>query len=464
MQPPGLKYLPGWPCPNCGQEKVLLGRQYLSKAKQKQVCEKICLGCGQRFTAEKKNWDAKTQRLLGKEVPRQTWKFGNDKWDLRMLYPNFDSNKVDQIFLYFSSCGDTWFKDLLKHYVLAFIKQGSASSTLKTNFSHLRNFGCYLQKKGVFQMSDITREFMNMYWGKERSHLSNLSLTTNQTSLRLFLEWGNQANHFSTCSNLISSLFDTPKVFYNEPDPLEDSVLEAIRDNLHNLPEPLQLQFMLGAWLGARPGELCRLKKNCIVQKPDSWWLEFERDKNNDEHQLPLPQDFIRIIMHQQEYITDLFGEDYPYLFCHYQNIGLAGFPHYPRLKPIKRPPMVAARINPMVKAVRHLIKNHDIRDSNNNLAHFTGAILRPTRASELIANGYSLEFVRIWLKHRHQATTRRSYTRYPPGEMLDVATVMANINAKLYPYDTNPEVLRQNLEDLRQYPEMHELDVCNVN
>ena len=76
-----------------------------------------------------------------------------------------------------------------------------------------------------------------------------------------------------------------------------------------------------------------------------------------------------------------------------------------------------------------------------------------------MITNGYSLEFIRIWLKHRRQATTRRSYTRYPPGDMLDVATVMANVDAKLYPYDTNPEVLKQSLEDLRQYPEMHELD-----
>lgn len=120
---------------------------------------------------------------------------------------------------------------------------------------------------------------------------------------------------------------------------------------------------------------------------------------------------------------------------------------------------MAAASINPMVKAIRQLIECCNIKGSNGSLAHFTGAILRPTRASELIADGHSLEFVRIWLKHRHQETTRRSYTRYPPGEMLDVATVMANLDAKLYPYDTNPQVLHQNLEDLRQHPEMHELD-----
>ncbi|WP_261891629.1 tyrosine-type recombinase/integrase [Acaryochloris marina] len=458
-QPPGFKYLQGWPCPNCGQEKVLQGRQYYNKLKQKNITEKVCLGCGQKSTIDKKSWDANTKRLLGKEIPIRSWNFEDDKWDLRELYPNFDIDKTDQIFIYFRSCGDDWFKNLLKHYALDFIKQGASSRTLKTIFSHLCMFGRFLQKIKASQMSDVTREVMNIYWGKERSHLSTLTLTTNQTTLRLFLEWGNSEHYFSTCSNLISALFDSPKVFHNEPDPLEDSVLQAIRDNIHYLPEPLQLQFMLGAWLGARPGELCRLKKNCIVQEPDSWWLEFERDKTNDEHKLPLPQDLIRIIVRQQQYIVELFGDDYPYLFCHYQNIGPTGFPHYPKLKPIKRPPMTAARINPMVKAVRHLIEHYDIRDSNDNLAHFTGAILRPTRASELIANDYSLEFVRIWLKHRHQTTTRRSYTRYPPGEMLDVATVMANIDAKLYPYDTNPEALRRNLEDLRQYPDMHELD-----
>lgn len=78
--------------------------------------------------------------------------------------------------------------------------------------------------------------------------------------------------------------------------------------------------------------------------------------------------------------------------------------------------------------------------------------ILRPSRATDLIQNGYSLEFVRLWLKHRSATTTKRHYARYRPGELLDVACVMANLEGKFLPYDSNPESLRQN-------PGLHELD-----
>lgn len=459
FQPPGLEYLPEYACLNCGQNKVVLKRQHFSESQQKQVSLKICLGCGQQFRRDGTEWDTNIKRLQGIEISQESWKFENDRWDFRELYSNFDIDKGNQIFLHFNNCGDDWFKDLCKHYALDRLRKGIAPASLISMCSYLCLFGRFLQKKKITQMRDINRKFISIYWIQERSHLKKASLRANQSSLKSFLEWGNRENYFSTCSNLSSLLFDSTKIFYSEPDPLEDSVLEAIRDNIHRLPESLQLQFMLGAWLGSRPGELCHLKKNCIIQEPDSWWLEFERDKPKDKHRLPLPNDFVRLIIRQQEYITALFGEGFPYLFCHYQNLGPLDFPDYQKMLPVKRPPMIAGKLNPMVRAVCHLIKYCDIRDSNNELAYFTGAILRSTRASELIANGYSLEFVRVWLKHRHKATTKRSYTRYPPGEMLDVATVMANLDAKLYPYDTNPETLRQNLEDLRQYPEMHSLD-----
>ena len=158
--PPGLQHLPNYACLNCGQEKVVLGRQYFSKQQQKQIYEKVCLSCGTRFSGGKKTWNAQTFRLKGKEVPRQPWNFEHDKWDLRTLYPSFDSNKIEQFFLYFNSCGDDWFKKLLKHYALEFIKQGGAFGTLRGTLNRLRHFGRYLQKKGVAQMNDINREFM----------------------------------------------------------------------------------------------------------------------------------------------------------------------------------------------------------------------------------------------------------------------------------------------------------------
>ena len=182
------------------------------------------------------------------------------------------------------------------------------------------------------------------------------------------------------------------------------------------------------------------------------WWVEFEREKVTDEHRLMVETDLVRLIQQQQSYINELHGEDYPFLFCQYQGICKTGYPQYPKMKAVKRPPLIASNSNPMVNAIWHLIEHYNIKDSNGVLAKFTGAILRPSRATDFIRNGYSLEFVRIWLKHRSASTTKRHYTRYRPGELLDVCSVMANLEGKFYPYDSNPEKLRQN-------PELHELD-----
>ena len=212
--------------------------------------------------------------------------------------------------------------------------------------------------------------------------------------------------------------------------------------------------FMLSFWLGTRPGELCYLQRNCLRLDPNGsiWWIEFERQKTTDEHRLPITTDLVRLIQQQQTYITKLHGEDYSYLFCHYQGFKKTDFPLYPQLKAVKRPPLPSATENPMVKAIRHLIEHCNICDSNGQLAAFVGRILRPSRATQMIRDGYSLEFIRIWLKHRSGKTTKRHYTRYPPGALLDVACVMANMDGRFYPYDSNPESLHQN-------PELHELD-----
>lgn len=302
-------------------------------------------------------------------------------------------------------------------------------------------------------MEEVDRLLLTVYWTEERMHLSKKTLNQQIGIVKAFLDWGNTEKHFTTPQTLITS-FDKQQVFHNEPDPLEDYIMEMIRDNLYTIPEPLQRMFVLGFWLGTRPSELCYLCKDCLKLDPNgiTWWVEFERQKSDDEHKLPVSTDLVRLIQQQQEYIIKIHGEDYPYLFCHYQGFWKADYPAYSRLNAVKRPPIVGSSGNPMVKAIRHLIEQCNIRDSNGQMVNFTGAILRPSRATHLIRDGYSLEFIRIWLKHCSVITTKRHYTRYRPGELLDVACVMTNLDRKFVPYDSKPESLRQN-------PQLHELD-----
>lgn len=455
--PPGLQHVPNISCPNCKQQKAVLKIEYClrksAKNKQKNIRKMVCLNCGQNFSGEGRDWPTETYRALGKKVPQRTWRFEDNQWDLRELYPHIEEHKLRQVFLYLDKCGNDWYRNLVKKYLLWRIESGIKPTTLRTVFNKLSSFGKFLKRKRIVSMEGINRWLLSSYWAQDRGHICRDAVHHEMSTLRSFLEWGNNEKYFITSPTLITS-FDRPKVFHDEPDPLEESVLEVIRDNLHIIPPPLQLMFMLGFWLGTRPNELCHIPLDSIQLDLDgcTWWIEFKREKIEDEHRLPITTDLVRLIQQQQSYIAGLYGESYPYLFCHYRGLIKTGFPNYPKLQAVKRPPMIDALHNPMVKTIRHLIEHFEIKDSNGRLAKFTGRILRPTRATHLIRDGFSLEFIRIWLKHQEIKTTKRHYTLYPPGELLDVATVMANVDKKYYPYDSNPE-------SLRQHPELHELD-----
>lgn len=455
--PPGLQYVADVDCPNCNEQNVVLKTTVRKDKSQQEYRILLCLSCGQEFK-EGTRWQAEVLRRLGKPIDKRPWQFADDQWDLRVLYPDIDEHKLHGVFLHFDGFDTSWFKELAKAHTLWLIQKGYKSGTVRGSLYHLRLFGNFLARQGVNSMEEVDRNLMLIFWTRDRGHLKDSAVKSTVSSILRFLNWGNDEKRFTTRPNLIIE-DDFPKLFPDEPDPLEDSVLEAIRDNLHVLPEQLQLMYMLGFWTGCRPHEISYLTRDCIEIDPDgsTWWLKFEREKTKDWHRLPIQSDLVKVIQQQQTYISELYGEEYPYLFCHYQYVGETGYPDFPRMKSIRKPPIPDAVNNPMVKAIRQLIKKCEIRDSNGNLAKFTGAILRPSRATHLINNGHSLEYARIWLKHRSVRTTQLYYIRYRPGELLDVATVMANMDGKFYAYDSNPESL--NPESLKQNPEQHELD-----
>lgn len=448
--PPGLQPVPGVACPACGLELAV--SQTGLKNEPEKGRHLVCFGCGCRFTQGAK-WHNGVRRYIKEAVPHRSWRFEDDTWDLRELYPNIEEHRFKQLFLDFNNCGSSWFKKLVKGYILWRIQAGFGHASSCNQVTLLDRFGRFLREQGVTLMEGVNRLLLATYWTAERGHLSRNTLNNEMGGSKVFLDWGNTEQHFTTPPTLITT-FDMPKVFFDEPDPLEDHVLDAIRDNLYVLPQPLHLMFILGFWLGTRPSELCYLRKDCLKIDPDgsTWWVEFERRKTSDEHRLPITTDLVHLIQQQQNYITKLHGEDYPYLFCHYQGFKKSDYPEYLQLKALKCPPISTASVNSMVKAICYLIERCNIRDSNGRLVTFTGAILRPSRATQLIRDGFSLEFIRIWLLHHKALTTKRYYTRYRPGELLDVACVMANLDGKFISYDSNPESLRQN-------PELHKLD-----
>ena len=246
--PPGLIHIPDVICPNCNQKKAILKTEYQDKRTRK-----ICLACGQQFRGKEQFWKPTTYRMLGKIVPLRPWQFEDDLWDLRELYPNVNEYELTHhVFLNFSNLGSAWFKELVKKHICWLTQLGIKSSTLIPTIYRFGFLGRFLDERNLTSMKEVNRELLGTYWAQERGKLSRESLKADMNSVKKFLDWGNAEQHFITPATLITT-FDRPrKSFKDEPEPLEESVLKAIRDNLHILPEPLQLMFMLGFWLGAR--------------------------------------------------------------------------------------------------------------------------------------------------------------------------------------------------------------------
>jgi len=170
--------------------------------------------------------------------------------------------------------------------------------------------------------------------------------------------------------------------------------------------------------------------------------------KAEDEHRLPITTDVVRPTT-AADHINELHGLDYQYLFCHYQGQARLKLPKLPKSKGCEVPAKGFSRVNPMVKAIRHLIKQCDIKAATgcwqNSLELFYAHHGNPYFGwlyLELFAFGSSIAKQRL---------LNDTHARYRPGELLDVACVMA-LEGKFISYDSDPESLRQN-------PELHELN-----
>lgn len=159
-----------------------------------------------------------------------------------------------------------------------------------------------------------------------------------------------------------------------------------------------------------RPSELALLKWNCLVQEGQHWKLIWHRKKTNDYHEIPITITIAKVVQEQQEYIQNLWGNDWDYLFCQYHNLSRTDLSN-PKLEPVKKI-IPNQSNNALLVGIRTLIQVLDIRDENGQIAKFQAKLLRSTRATNLFEQGHDLSVVSAWLGHKHFATTSTYYTQ----------------------------------------------------
>ena len=160
-----------------------------------------------------------------------------------------------------------------------------------------------------------------------------------------------------------------------------------------------------------------------------------------------------KVVQEQQEYIEQLWGIEWNYLFCHYQRPSRNK--QYHNIIPVKK---VIPRSNSLFRgAIEYLIEIENIRDENGKLAKFSPCLIRHTRLTQLFEQGHDLSVVSAWAGHKYLATTSTFYTQVSceliEKEAGHIQRALFNANGQYHQYESLPKSFWKD-------PQAHKLDL----
>lgn len=373
--------------------------------------------------------------------------FEEDIWDLRHFY-----EKPHTQLLNFQTFHLEWYKLQVKKYIYYLLKshQHSSSSSIKSKFLNLRQFGKIIKQQQLQRITDISREEILTYIDINEQTVAN-TLIHKLSDLRKFLEWSQLE-----ISHLIRSR-DFPKKNKDDTNWLDEVTRTAIKQHLNKIPASIARHYLIQEYTAARPGDICQMTFDCLIEENGKWYVKLYQCKNNKGwHRIPANREIRRIIEEQQQWIRETLGVDYSYLFCHYRSIRTISYPNFSNIKPLPAPPKTNANNNPMVRIIRLLIENENILDSNGQKPYFTGRITRSSRLQEVRAK-HGIEAAQLLADHKSSRTT---FQHYAPPTREEVAKVdlpfqelLMNPENKFLPWQSLPESLLKS-------PKAHELDI----
>lgn len=385
---------------------------------------------------------------IGSQTKKElsVFSFNADIWELEHFY-----DKPYSRILNFQSINPIWFRQKAKEYLHLLLKSKvfASDSRVREKITVLRQLGSVLTTRKLNDISEIDRSIVIDFLNSCKSNKNN---TINQKlgSLKDFFDWLNLDTHF-----LIRSR-DFLKISKNDTDWLDEVTRQGIKQHLQKIPAPIARNYLIQAYIAARPGDVCQLSFDCLVEENGKWYIKFFQQKTQRWHRILASRKIRKVIQEQQQWIRQVFGKNYSYLFCHFRNIKVTSYPNFPNIKPLPRHPKTDVAINPMVRIIRMLIDKENVLDANGQNPHFTGEITRHSRLQE-VRTKYGMEAAQLYADHKSSTTTFQHYappTREQIAEVdLPFQKLLLNPNNKFLPWQSLPESLLKN-------PKAHELDL----
>ena len=448
------------PNPNCHSREIRVSHR-IENASGQGKWTFVCQVCG-TSSVDAINLTPSNINNLSQESsfiqPIQSFIFERDRWDLRAIIP-WDAdleayNIPSRYTINFDKLHQDWLRNLAKQFIYHECKQETAFSTIQIYLSSLRYFSDYLEANEIPNLRQVNRKAIVDFLFQSRKKQGENTIRQICSCLRSFFELGNFRGWFEVEPDLIRER-DFSRRIKGNPDPLSETVLRQIEENLHKLPEPIVRMWLVAFFTAMRLNELALLKKDCLVQDGSHWKIVWWRKKGNNQHEVPISRTIAKVVQEQQDYIEQLWGDSWKYLFCHYHGLKVKKNLSEINIQPIKR--VITSAYNPLTVAIRSLIRAENIRDENGNLAQFSFSRLRFTRLTQLFEQGHDLAVVSAWAGHKQLKTTALYYTQIScdliAQESGHIQEALVNKDGKPLHYESLPKSFWKN-------PRAHQLEL----
>ena len=336
--------------------------------------------------------------------------FDENIWDLRYFF-----EKPYQKSINFQNIKPQWYRIEVKYYIhyLLQSKTFSSVSRIRSKITTLKQFGEIIIKQKLKNKLDISRNSLILFLDEYKNN-SSRTINTKIGNLKDFFQWLDLEE-----SSLIRGR-DFLKTSKNDADWLDETSRKGIKQNLAKIPAFIARYYLIQQYLAARPGDVCQLPFDCLLEENSKWYVKFFQQKTKRWHKILASRKIRKTIEEQQQWIREVFGEEYTYLFCHFRSIKQADYPNFDNIKPLLEPPKFDSHSNPMVRILRMLIDKENILDANGQKPHFTGKITRHSRLQE-VRTQYGMEAAQLYGDHRYSDTT---FQHYAPPTREQIAEV----------------------------------------
>ena len=342
-------------------------------------------------------------------------------WDLRKLGVAIKLSKSEYK-LNFTKISQPWLLQTTKKFIRYSLSIYSVAECSK-RINALNDFSVFIEHHHpLLQPSLIDRPLILEYLSQlPYTGISEGTRCAHISCLRTFLELCTREGWIDVPERRLIYSEDFPRIPKTQPRYIPEEVMSQLNQHIEALPPQIMRMVLVLQEVGMRIGELCELKKDCLIQdNQGDWFLRYYQFKMKKEHSVPVSTEVTNVIKEQQKIVNEKIGKDCPYLFPNRKG------------QPVKH--------KPFTDALNRLSYEKNICNLVGTIWHFQSHQFRHTVGTRMINSGVPHHIVQRYLGHEspemtnryahiHDQTLKEEYAKFK-GKIVDVTGRVVSHNS----------------------------------